>query len=82
MMRLYYFALFLILPIVKMLNCRPFTILAKGLIGTTRSSLFLSVYCASAWLVSTNLFLALLFCYWLSCCQISFQVIQDFQLLL
>ncbi|GAU48430.1 hypothetical protein TSUD_405600 [Trifolium subterraneum] len=29
---------------------RPFTILAKGLIGTARSSLFLSVYCASAWM--------------------------------
>ncbi|KAH0459834.1 hypothetical protein IEQ34_010497 [Dendrobium chrysotoxum] len=30
---------------------RPYTILAKSLIGTTRSSLFLSIYCASAWLV-------------------------------
>lgn len=31
--------------------CRPYTILGKGLFGTARSSLFLSVYCASAWLV-------------------------------
>lgn len=30
---------------------RPYTILGKGLFGTARSSLFLSVYCASAWLV-------------------------------
>ncbi|KAK7281356.1 hypothetical protein RIF29_09265 [Crotalaria pallida] len=29
---------------------RPHTILAKGLLGTARSSLFLSVYCASAWM--------------------------------
>lgn len=29
---------------------RPFTILGKGLFGTARSSLFLSVYCASAWM--------------------------------
>ncbi|KAK2450047.1 hypothetical protein P8452_13662 [Trifolium repens] len=35
---------------------RPFTILAKGLIGTARSSLFLSVYCASAWMWTCFLF--------------------------
>ncbi|KAK1391475.1 Transmembrane protein like [Heracleum sosnowskyi] len=29
---------------------RPYTILGKGLFGTARSSLFLSVYCSSAWL--------------------------------
>lgn len=29
---------------------RPYTILGKGLLGTARSSLFLSVYCSSAWL--------------------------------
>ncbi|KAF1892372.1 hypothetical protein Lal_00010837 [Lupinus albus] len=29
---------------------RPHSILAKGLVGTGRSSLFLSVYCTSAWL--------------------------------
>ncbi|WVZ20046.1 hypothetical protein V8G54_007368 [Vigna mungo] len=29
---------------------RPSTILTKGLLGTARSSLFLSVYCASAWI--------------------------------
>ncbi|CAL0304832.1 unnamed protein product [Lupinus luteus] len=29
---------------------RPFSILAKGLFGTGRSSLFLSVYCTSAWM--------------------------------
>lgn len=28
----------------------PYTILGKGLLGTARSSLFLSVYCSSAWL--------------------------------
>ncbi|OIV98284.1 hypothetical protein TanjilG_16666 [Lupinus angustifolius] len=32
------------------LSKRPFSILAKGLVGTGRSSLFLSVYCTSAWL--------------------------------
>lgn len=36
----------------NMLKCSPLTILAKGLIGTARSSLFLSVYCTSAWLAS------------------------------
>ncbi|OUZ99344.1 Transmembrane protein 135 [Macleaya cordata] len=30
---------------------RPYSILGKGLFGTARSSLFLSVYCATAWLV-------------------------------
>ncbi|KAK4348958.1 hypothetical protein RND71_031713 [Anisodus tanguticus] len=35
---------------------RPNTILAKGLLGTTRSSLFLSVYCSSAWLWTCLLF--------------------------
>lgn len=35
---------------------RPYTILAKGLIGTARSSLFLSVYCASAWMWTCFLF--------------------------
>ncbi|KAK9219590.1 hypothetical protein WN943_008236 [Citrus x changshan-huyou] len=29
---------------------RPYTILGKGLLGTARSSLFLSVYCSSAWI--------------------------------
>ncbi|KAL5558997.1 hypothetical protein UlMin_035208 [Ulmus minor] len=29
---------------------RPFSILGKGLLGTARSSLFLSVYCSSAWM--------------------------------
>jgi len=53
-MRLYLFFTFS-LPVIKMLNCRPYTILAKGLIGTARSSLFLSVYCASAWLASCSL---------------------------
>lgn len=42
------------LYVVKMLNCRPITILRKSLIGTARSSLFLSVYCASAWLASCS----------------------------
>ena len=32
-------------------TCRPYTILGKSLLGIARSSLFLSVYCASAWLV-------------------------------
>ncbi|KAJ1387901.1 Transmembrane protein [Sesbania bispinosa] len=35
---------------------RPSMILAKGLIGTARSSLFLSVYCASAWMWTCFLF--------------------------
>ncbi|XWS23889.1 hypothetical protein CRYUN_Cryun28dG0054300 [Craigia yunnanensis] len=30
---------------------RPYTILGKGIVGTARSSLFLSAYCTSAWLV-------------------------------
>ncbi|KAG4957019.1 hypothetical protein JHK85_043399 [Glycine max] len=34
----------------------PYTILAKGLFGTARSSLFLSVYCASAWMWTCFLF--------------------------
>ncbi|XP_061361277.1 uncharacterized protein LOC133305163 isoform X2 [Gastrolobium bilobum] len=35
---------------------RPYTILAKGLVGTARSSLFLSAYCASAWMWTCFLF--------------------------
>ncbi|KAG9132761.1 hypothetical protein Leryth_014040 [Lithospermum erythrorhizon] len=35
---------------------RPLTILAKGLLGTARSSLFLSVYCSSAWMWTCFLF--------------------------
>ncbi|OIT08436.1 PREDICTED: uncharacterized protein LOC109229764 [Nicotiana attenuata] len=35
---------------------RPNKILAKGLLGTARSSLFLSVYCSSAWLWTCLLF--------------------------
>ncbi|KAJ6793080.1 Uncharacterized protein M6B38_112675 [Iris pallida] len=35
---------------------RPFTILGKSLIGTARSSLFLSVYCSSAWAWTCLLF--------------------------
>nr|KAJ0201077.1 hypothetical protein LSAT_V11C600337330 [Lactuca sativa] len=35
---------------------RPFTILAKGLFGTARSSLFLSTYCTSAWVWTCFLF--------------------------
>ncbi|XP_058751146.1 uncharacterized protein LOC131624204 isoform X2 [Vicia villosa] len=35
---------------------RPFTILTKVLIGTARSSLFLSVYCTSAWMWTCFLF--------------------------
>jgi hypothetical protein len=31
---------------------RPYSIVGKGLLGTARSSLFLSVYCSSAWLAS------------------------------
>ncbi|CAI9116310.1 OLC1v1017420C2 [Oldenlandia corymbosa var. corymbosa] len=34
----------------------PFSILAKGLLGTARSSLFLSTYCASAWMWTCFLF--------------------------
>ncbi|KAG2398706.1 uncharacterized protein HKW66_Vig0088130 [Vigna angularis] len=34
----------------------PSTILTKGLLGTARSSLFLSVYCASAWMWTCFLF--------------------------
>lgn len=40
----------------KGLTKRPYTILAKGLFGTARSSLFLSVYCASAWMWTCFLF--------------------------
>ncbi|GLT57437.1 hypothetical protein SLA2020_434110 [Shorea laevis] len=35
---------------------RPYRILGKGLLGTARSSLFLSVYCASAWMWTCLLF--------------------------
>uniref|UniRef100_A0A0A9GC15 Transmembrane protein 135 N-terminal domain-containing protein n=1 Tax=Arundo donax TaxID=35708 RepID=A0A0A9GC15_ARUDO len=35
---------------------RPYTILGKSLLGTARSSLFLSVYCASAWAWICTLF--------------------------
>ncbi|XP_024030247.1 uncharacterized protein LOC21392588 isoform X1 [Morus notabilis] len=35
---------------------RPYTILGKGLFGTARSSLFLSVYCSSAWAWTCFLF--------------------------
>lgn len=35
---------------------RPYTILTKGLLGTARSSLFLSVYCTSAWMWTCLLF--------------------------
>ncbi|VFQ86735.1 unnamed protein product [Cuscuta campestris] len=35
---------------------RPYTILWKGIFGTARSSLFLSMYCASAWLWTCILF--------------------------
>lgn len=35
---------------------RPYTILGKGLLGTARSSLFLSVYCASAWMWTCSVF--------------------------
>ncbi|XP_071702446.1 uncharacterized protein [Rutidosis leptorrhynchoides] len=38
------------------LGKRPFTILAKGLFGTARSSLFLSTYCSSAWVWTCFLF--------------------------
>ncbi|XP_052202693.1 uncharacterized protein LOC127808268 isoform X2 [Diospyros lotus] len=35
---------------------RPCTILGKGLLGTARSSLFLSIYCSSAWMWTCFLF--------------------------
>ncbi|GLU16189.1 hypothetical protein SLE2022_326340 [Rubroshorea leprosula] len=35
---------------------RPYSILGKGLLGTARSSLFLSVYCGSAWMWTCLLF--------------------------
>ncbi|KAE9445738.1 hypothetical protein C3L33_22365, partial [Rhododendron williamsianum] len=35
---------------------RPYTILGKGLLGTARSSLFLSTYCSSAWMWTCLLF--------------------------
>ncbi|KAI4307390.1 hypothetical protein L6164_030588 [Bauhinia variegata] len=35
---------------------RPYTILAKGAVGTARSSLFLSMYCTSAWMWTCFLF--------------------------
>ncbi|PSR99883.1 Transmembrane protein like [Actinidia chinensis var. chinensis] len=35
---------------------RPYTILGKGLLGTARSSLFLSTYCSSAWMWTCMLF--------------------------
>ncbi|XVF36715.1 hypothetical protein REPUB_Repub19eG0081900 [Reevesia pubescens] len=35
---------------------RPYTILGKGIVGTARSSLFLSVYCTSAWMWTCLLF--------------------------
>ncbi|KAG8097175.1 hypothetical protein GUJ93_ZPchr0013g34430 [Zizania palustris] len=38
------------------LSKRPYTILGKSLLGTARSSLFLSVYCASAWAWTCLLF--------------------------
>ncbi|KAE8056903.1 hypothetical protein FH972_013635 [Carpinus fangiana] len=38
------------------LRKRPYTILGKGLFGTARSSLFLSVYCSSAWMWTCLLF--------------------------
>ncbi|KAF5178181.1 transmembrane protein [Thalictrum thalictroides] len=37
-------------------SCRSYTILAKGLLGTARSSLFLSAYCSSAWMWTCVLF--------------------------
>ncbi|CAN6588883.1 unnamed protein product [Malus baccata var. baccata] len=37
---------------------RHYSILLKGLLGTARSSLFLSVYCSSAWLAATFFYLA------------------------
>ncbi|KAF9608267.1 hypothetical protein IFM89_008552 [Coptis chinensis] len=38
------------------LSKRPYTILGKGLLGTARSSLFLSAYCSSAWMWTCVLF--------------------------
>ncbi|CAN1128524.1 hypothetical protein LINPERPRIM_LOCUS22477 [Linum perenne] len=38
------------------LSKRPYSILGKGLFGTARSSLFLSVYCSSAWMWTCFLF--------------------------
>ncbi|CAM8981618.1 unnamed protein product [Rhodiola kirilowii] len=38
------------------LSKRPYTILGKSILGTARSSLFLSVYCTSAWLWTCLLF--------------------------
>ncbi|CAK9186422.1 unnamed protein product [Ilex paraguariensis] len=35
---------------------RPYTILGKGVLGTARSSLFLSMYCSSAWMWTCFLF--------------------------
>lgn len=35
---------------------RPYTILGKGILGTARSSLFLSTYCSSAWMWTCFLF--------------------------
>lgn len=40
----------------------PYTILGKGLFGTARSSLFLSVYCSSAWIWTCLLFQTLRWC--------------------
>ncbi|KAK3013826.1 hypothetical protein RJ639_009472 [Escallonia herrerae] len=44
------------------LSKRPYTILGKGLLGTARSSLFLSVYCSSAWMSTCFLFRLLRSC--------------------
>lgn len=41
---------------------RPYTILGKGLLGTARSSLFLSVYCSSAWMWTCLLFRIFMSC--------------------
>lgn len=41
---------------------RPFTIFWKGILGTARSSLFLSMYCSSAWLWTCMLFRILKTC--------------------
>uniref|UniRef100_A0A5B6YSW0 Transmembrane protein 135 N-terminal domain-containing protein n=1 Tax=Davidia involucrata TaxID=16924 RepID=A0A5B6YSW0_DAVIN len=38
------------------LGKKPYSILGKGLLGTARSSLFLSVYCSSAWMWTCLLF--------------------------
>ena len=54
-----YFPVYLIPALIvhrKGLLQRPFTILTKVLIGTARSSLFLSVYCTSAWMWTCFLF--------------------------